>query len=236
MGKFFRTRRTRRVFDAYGEVGPAFAREPPVFHPPVAQDSGFQGTQGRTRSHSETPSQRLAAIVTDEALRGLLGAGHQEDSCSGGAGNPPMPSESVCQRRPRGNAYRWTWPGRISVPLGRKLRVEVFTHVDSPGEGIAGKGAAEDEADRIAGLAELAPQLDLIPLDCAEDVTRGKISLMRALNPVAILRQVQRVLALAAEEFDVAVPAAGGLGSWRGGRGRCRAALFGKHCVNNGAE
>ena len=69
------------------------------------------------------------------------------------------------------------------------------------------------------GCAELAPQLDLVAFDRAKHVARRKISLMRALNPIAILREVQRVLALAAEELDVDVPAAGEVGS-RGGTSR----------------
>src|SRR6202035_3481096 len=146
--------------------------------------------------------------------------------------NPAVPSDSICQRRPGGYAYCRSWPGRIIVPLSCKLRVEIFTHVDWPREGIASQGSGEDEADGIAGCAELASQLDLIPLDGAEHVSRRKISLVRALNPIAILRDVQRVLALAAEELDADVPAAAEVGC-RGGRcsDRFRAALLRKHRI-----
>jgi len=115
------------------------------------------------------------------------------------------------------------------MALGRELGIEGFTHVDGPREGIASEGAVEDEADGIAGLAMLAPQLDLIAFDRAKNVARRKLSLMGALNPIAVLSEIQRVLALAAEELEADVPAAGEIGSRGGSRCRFRAALLRKH-------
>src|ERR1035437_9983660 len=118
-------------------VGPGRSGAPPL-RPGAAVCANEPGTP-------RTPPSTTASTVILAVLRFM---------------NPPMPSDSVCQRRPGGNAYCCTWPGRITVSLGRKLRVEVFTHVDSPREGIGGEGAAEDETDRVARLAELAPQSD----------------------------------------------------------------------------
>ena len=58
-------------------------------------------------------------------------------------------SPSSPQRRSARNHDR-SAIGRIGVPLGRELRVEIFAHVDRAGDRIAGKGAREDKGDRIA--------------------------------------------------------------------------------------
>jgi len=126
--------------------------------------------------------------------------------------------------------------GRVGVALGRELSRQVLAEVDRSGERTIGERAREDEGDGVARPSLDAPQRHLVPFDHADQVANGEVPLVRALNPVAILLDVQAVLAAAAEELDVDVPAPAEVRGGSGHLGRPRRTRAREHFMQTAGD
>src|SRR6202050_3751655 len=136
---------------------------------------------------------------------------------------------SVCERRPTCQ-HDGARSRRIGPPRRSELRVEVFAHVERTGESVAGTCTREDVRYRIsaAALGGVAAKFYLAAFDSALHVAHGEVALVRAVDAASVLLQEQHVLALAAEELDVDVPASAEI-RFRRSRLGSRAALYREH-------
>jgi hypothetical protein len=80
--------------------------------------------------------------------------------------------------------------------------------VNRPGDDAVCQRPGEDERDRIARALIDAAQRHLVPFDHSHQLAGREVAAMRALDPVAVLFDLERVLAPAAVELDLDIPAA----------------------------
>src|SRR5215210_7254827 len=93
------------------------------------------------------------------------------------------------------------------MPCRRPLCTQILAHVERSGHFVAGDLTGKDKGDRIAvGFAECASYLNLIAVDRAGEIARNELTLMRAIDRVRTLTQMQRVRRAAGSVLDAHVP------------------------------
>src|SRR5262245_9036462 len=110
----------------------------------------------------------------------------------------------------------------IVVPLRRPLRRQVLAHVERSRHRVRRDGAVEPEAEGVAvPLGVRAVHLHAAAVDGAGEIARHEIALVRALEPIARLLQVERVAGGIRRVFDPHIPLPGQIrGRRRCSRGR----------------
>src|SRR6185312_13731242 len=105
------------------------------------------------------------------------------------------------------------------VALGGPFRAQIFAHLEISGQRIAGEFPRKTIGERRpVDLAHVAIDMDFIAHDRARKITRHKISLVSARQPIALLLDVQRMIPGPGRELDLYIPAAGEISGRSGGR------------------
>src|SRR5262245_52765127 len=104
----------------------------------------------------------------------------------------------------------------IVVPLGRPLRREVFAHVERAAHRVALKRTGKPEAQRVAvTLRVRAGDLHGVAVDRPGEIASDEIALMRTVEAIPGLFEVQRVCRRARDVVDLHVPLAADVGRRR---------------------